>query len=77
MLLEDNKMFKKLTDLKGVFSHNNLVRFNLHDKDFINNLLNDVNNQLNLYKNGDGSYGEYLEELKYIENKYYQLHKYC
>ena len=63
-------MFKKLTDLKGVFSHNNLVRFNYQDNYFINDLLNDVNNQLNLYKNGDSCYGEYLEELKYLESKY-------
>lgn len=63
-------MLKKITDLKGIFSTNNLIRFNNQDSNFINDLLNDVNHQLNLYKNGYGSYGEYLEELKYLESKY-------
>ena len=73
MSLEDNKMFKKITDLKGIFSTNNLIRFSHQDDNFINDLLNDVNHQLNLYKNGDGCYSEYLEELKYLENKYKSL----
>ena len=63
-------MLKKITDLKGMFTCNNLVRFSYQNDNFMNDLLNDVNHQANLYRNGHGSYGEYLEELKYLEKKY-------
>ena len=49
-------MLKKIKDLKGMFTCNNLVRFSYQNDNFINDLLNDVNHQGKLYINYHSSY---------------------
>jgi len=65
-------MFKSIKAIQ-LFSHNNLVKLSKAPIELQNNLLMELNHQLNLYRNGDGCYSEYLTELKQLELKYMQL----